>query len=119
MKVYLSWFHNACAMTTVTNRGLIERRTTEGIERLHMLGRGTDPELFKPERRSETMRANWGADTETSRTALQSNRLPVRPQNLPRGVESLIASRTFYSKRWTSAQKLLIFQLSPLDSSLL
>ena len=32
-----------------------------GFQRLALLGRGVDTELFRPERRSDKLRAEWGA----------------------------------------------------------
>ncbi len=65
MMGYLRWFHNACALTTAPDPSLIERLKAKGVERLEMLGRGADTELFTPERRSEALRASWGADDDT------------------------------------------------------
>ena len=58
---YLRWFHNFCAATTVPDEGLIERLGQAGLERLKMLGRGADTELFDPARRSRELRRSWGA----------------------------------------------------------
>ena len=65
MMRYLRWFHNKCALTTVPDQGLIERLSGDGVERLEMLGRGADTKLFTPEKRSATLRAEWGADDHT------------------------------------------------------
>ncbi|MFP4259612.1 MAG: glycosyltransferase family 4 protein [Opitutales bacterium] len=59
---YLRWFHNLCAATTVPDEGLIQRLGEAGLQRLKMLGRGADTELFDPARRSEALRRSWGAD---------------------------------------------------------
>ncbi|MGC6425262.1 MAG: glycosyltransferase family 4 protein [Lentimonas sp.] len=65
MMAYLRWFHNACALTTVPDPSLIERLAADGVERLEMLGRGADTELFDPARRSNELRKSWGADEAT------------------------------------------------------
>jgi glycosyltransferase involved in cell wall biosynthesis len=65
MMRYLRWFHNKCALTTVPDRGLIERLSKDGVARLEMLGRGADTKLFTPEKRSAKLRAGWGADERT------------------------------------------------------
>ncbi len=61
---YLRWFHNSCVLTTVPDPGLIERLRRNGIEHLELLGRGADTELFRPSRRDEALRAEWGAGPE-------------------------------------------------------
>lgn len=62
MMAYLRWFHNACALTTVPDPSLIERLSKDGVERLEMLGRGADTQLFDPAKRSAQLRAEWGAN---------------------------------------------------------
>ena len=61
MMAYLRWFHNNCALTTVPDPSLIQRLTVEGVERLEMLGRGADTELFSPAKRDVELRESWGA----------------------------------------------------------
>jgi len=65
MMAYLRWFHNQCALTTVPDQQLIERLAADGVEHLEMLGRGADTELFKPARRSQALRTEWGAAAST------------------------------------------------------
>lgn len=65
MMRYLRWFHNKCVLTTVPDQELIRRLGREGVERLEMLGRGADIELFTPQRRNPDLRARWGADADT------------------------------------------------------
>jgi glycosyltransferase involved in cell wall biosynthesis len=60
MLAYLRWFHNSCALTTVPDPSLIEQLSSEGIQRLEMLGRGADTALFTPAKRCESLRAEWG-----------------------------------------------------------
>lgn len=57
---YLRWFHNACAFTTVPDPELLRRLCDNGIERLQVLGRGADTDLFSPGRRDENLRKEWG-----------------------------------------------------------
>lgn len=64
MMAYLRWFHNACALTTVPDPSLIQRLAAEGVERLKMLGRGADTELFNPHKRDHQLRKSWGADAD-------------------------------------------------------
>ncbi|WP_166365367.1 glycosyltransferase family 4 protein [Pseudomonas akapageensis] len=57
---YLRWFHNRTRMTlvpSVSQRLELERR---GFERLALLSRGVDSQLFNPARRSMALRESWG-----------------------------------------------------------
>ena len=57
---YLRWFHNASRMTLVpslSQRSELQRR---GFERLELLARGVDAELFSPAHRCDTLRRSWG-----------------------------------------------------------
>lgn len=65
MMKYLRWFHNKCALTTVPDPDLITRLEKDGVERLEHLGRGADTELFSPGKRSQALRAAWGAGPDT------------------------------------------------------
>jgi glycosyltransferase involved in cell wall biosynthesis len=59
---YLRWFHNRTQLTLVpsaTQRQSLERR---GFERLALLSRGVDSQLFTPARRSEALRQSWGLE---------------------------------------------------------
>ena len=78
---YLRWFHNFCAATTVPDGGLIERLGQAGLQRLKMLGRGADTELFDPARRSRELRRSWGAGPD-SPVALYVGRVAAE-KNIP------------------------------------
>lgn len=57
---YLRWFHRRTCMTLVpciSQRLELQRR---GFERLHLLARGVDSQLFHPRRRSMVVRHRWG-----------------------------------------------------------
>ncbi|WP_414704389.1 glycosyltransferase family 4 protein [Pseudomonas sp. UBA4194] len=57
---YLRWFHNHTRTTlvpSVSQRVELERR---GFERLQLLSRGVDSQLFHPARRSLSLRESWG-----------------------------------------------------------
>ena len=53
--------HNATDATFVPTRRLADELTGAGFDRLHVLGRGVDTERFAPARRSQALRASWGA----------------------------------------------------------
>ncbi|OCT24378.1 glycosyltransferase family 4 protein [Pseudomonas putida] len=57
---YLRWFHRRTATTLVpsaSQRLELERR---GFERLALMARGVDAQLFNPARRSQALREQWG-----------------------------------------------------------
>lgn len=58
---YLRRFHARADRTLVPSPGLLERLRDEGFGNVHLLGRGVDCRLFDPAKRSESLRANWGA----------------------------------------------------------
>lgn len=86
MMRYLRWFHNKCALTTVPDPSLIERLEKNRVERLEMLGRGADTELFNPSRRDSALRASWGADAATP-VALYVGRAAAE-KNIPLALEA-------------------------------
>ncbi|WP_089359510.1 glycosyltransferase family 4 protein [Pseudomonas segetis] len=59
---YLRWFHNASRMTlapSVSQQIELERR---GFERVELLARGVDSQLFNPAKRSSELRKQWGLE---------------------------------------------------------
>ncbi|MBA4217577.1 MAG: glycoside hydrolase [Methylibium sp.] len=58
---YLRKFHNRCAATMVPTEAMRVLLAERGFERLSVVGRGVDAQRFDPARRSEAMRASWGA----------------------------------------------------------
>ncbi|MDB6050049.1 MAG: glycoside hydrolase [Pseudomonas sp.] len=57
---YLRWFHNHSQTTvvpSVSQKLELERR---GFERVELLARGVDSQLFHPAKRSSTLRGRWG-----------------------------------------------------------
>ncbi|MCO8168179.1 glycosyltransferase family 1 protein [Pseudomonas sp. 21LCFQ02] len=59
---YLRWFHNRSHFTlapSVSQRLELQRR---GFERVELLSRGVDSQLFNPSRRSAALRAEWGLE---------------------------------------------------------
>lgn len=57
---YLRWFHNRTRRTLVPTVGVRASLAMEGFERLDILARGVDAELFDPARRDEELRRSWG-----------------------------------------------------------
>lgn len=62
---YLRKFHNRTHRTMVPTDALRAELAAEGFERLEVVARGVDTRQFDPARRSEQLRAQWGADDET------------------------------------------------------
>ncbi|RRV08426.1 glycosyltransferase family 1 protein [Pseudomonas sp. v388] len=57
---YLRWFHNRSRVTlvpSVSQKMELERR---GFERIELLSRGVDSQLFHPAKRSQSLRESWG-----------------------------------------------------------
>lgn len=61
---YLRWFHNRTAATLVPTRELADELAALGFRAVGVLSRGVDTALFNPARRSDALRAAWGAGPE-------------------------------------------------------
>ncbi len=76
---YLRHFHNKAACTLVPTKQLQLQLVQEGYQNVQVVSRGVDTELFDPVRRSQALRASWGADDDTpvvilvSRIAAEKN----------------------------------------------
>jgi glycosyltransferase involved in cell wall biosynthesis len=62
---YLRSFHNRAACTMVPTREIAAELAAQRFERLRVVGRGVNPEVFSPARRSPELRSSWGADDGT------------------------------------------------------
>ena len=62
---YLRSFHNRAACTMVPTREIAAELAAQRFERLRVVGRGVNPEVFCPARRSRELRSSWGADDGT------------------------------------------------------
>ncbi|WP_255370044.1 glycosyltransferase family 1 protein [Roseateles sp. YR242] len=58
---YLRKFHNRCHSTMVPNATLAGELMAQGFRHVSVISRGVDTQLFDPARRSEALRAQWGA----------------------------------------------------------
>ncbi|MFT3717654.1 glycosyltransferase family 4 protein [Pseudorhodoferax sp.] len=65
LMAYLRRFHNRCGLTMVPTESLRRQLVDEGFARLQVVARGVDTRLFHPGRRSEPLRAAWGAAPDT------------------------------------------------------
>ncbi|MBX9913548.1 MAG: glycosyltransferase family 1 protein [Pseudomonadaceae bacterium] len=57
---YLRWFHNRSQLTLVPSVSQCLELTRRGYQRLQLMTRGVDGELFNPRKRSSSLRASWG-----------------------------------------------------------
>jgi len=57
---YLRYFHNNSHFTMVPTQALKNQLVSHGFERLRVLARGIDTELFNPSKRSHELRNQWG-----------------------------------------------------------
>ena len=57
---YLRYFHNNCNFTMVPTQALRNQLLSHGFERLRVLARGVDTELFNPLKRCQELRNQWG-----------------------------------------------------------
>ena len=83
---YLRRFHDRADCTLVPSMDIAARLRGEGFENVHQLGRGVDAELFSPEKRSVSLRAEWGARPGTPVAVLVGRLAPEK--NLGLAVEA-------------------------------
>lgn len=58
---YLRWFHNRTRCTMVPTDEMRSQLSASGFQRLSIMARGVDTQLFDPARRSDELRRSWGA----------------------------------------------------------
>jgi glycosyltransferase involved in cell wall biosynthesis len=61
---YLRWFHNNSAGTLVPTRQQQAMLNNKGLTNIQVVSRGIDHERFSPNKRNETLRANWGVQAD-------------------------------------------------------
>ncbi|AMB80974.1 glycoside hydrolase [Pseudomonas fragi] len=57
---YLRWFHNRSSLTLVPSASQRLELTRRHFERLELLARGVDSQMFSPSRRQMSLRQSWG-----------------------------------------------------------
>lgn len=62
---YLRKIHNRADLTLVPTKDVQERLEECGFEKIEVMGRGADTELFSPRKRNEALRREWGASATT------------------------------------------------------
>ncbi|CAM2942354.1 group 1 glycosyl transferase [Ectopseudomonas mendocina] len=113
MTNYLRWFHNRTQLTLVPSIGQkvdLERRD---FERLALLARGVDSQLFHPRRRSEALRESWGLGPDDL-AVLHVGRLAAE-KNLGLLVKAFRALQTAHPHR---RMRLILVGDGPLRTSL-
>jgi UDP-2,3-diacylglucosamine pyrophosphatase LpxH/glycosyltransferase involved in cell wall biosynthesis len=83
---YLRNFHQRARCTFTPSRHMARRLAEEGIENVHLLGRGVDTELFDPSKRCGKLRASWGARP-AAPVAIIVGRVAAE-KNLPLAIEA-------------------------------
>lgn len=64
ISAWLRRFHRRTLATLAPTAALVDKLTRAQVPGAHVLGRGVDTALFTPQRRSESLRAEWGAKPE-------------------------------------------------------
>jgi glycosyltransferase involved in cell wall biosynthesis len=98
---YLRKFHNLTRLTMVPTQALRAELMAGGFHNVQVVARGVDTQLFNPARRSEALRAAWGAN-ENSLVLLVVGRLAAE-KNLD------VALRAFEVMHATHADVKLVF----------
>ena len=88
---YLRRFHNRAGCTMVPTAELAEALEKSGFRGLRVVGRGVNPEVFSPAKRSAELRAGWGATDDTPVALCVSRFAPEK--NFPLVIETYEAMR--------------------------
>jgi glycosyltransferase involved in cell wall biosynthesis len=88
---YLRRFHNRTDCTMVPTAELAQTLGKDGFERLRVVGRGVNPAVFSPAKRSAELRAGWGAGEDTPVAMCVSRFAPEK--NFPLVIETYEAMR--------------------------
>lgn len=65
VRPFLRLFHNKTAATLVPTRQQADALSRQGYRNVRVLSRGLDAKRFSPTRRSDSLRAGWGAGADT------------------------------------------------------
>jgi glycosyltransferase involved in cell wall biosynthesis len=88
---YLRHFHNKAGCTMVPTVELADELRERGFRGLRVVGRGVDPSVFSPARRSSALRARWGAGQDTPVALCVSRFAPEK--NFPLVIQAFEAMR--------------------------
>ena len=88
---YLRRFHNRADCTMVPTAELAHKLERSGYHNLRVVGRGVNPEVFSPAKRSKELRAAWGAGDDTPVALCVSRFAPEK--NFPLVIDAYEAMR--------------------------
>jgi glycosyltransferase involved in cell wall biosynthesis len=88
---YLRHFHNKAACTMVPTAELADELRGRGFRGLRVVGRGVDPDVFSPLKRSSELRARWGVSDDTPVALCVSRFAPEK--NFPLVIRAFEAMR--------------------------
>ena len=91
VQAYLRRFHNRTDCTMVPTAELAQSLEQQGFRDLRVVGRGVNPEVFSPAKRSKELRAGWGATDDTPVALCVSRFAPEK--NFPLVIEAYEAMR--------------------------
>lgn len=97
LRNYLRWFHNRSQLTLVPSVSQCLELTRRGFQRLQLLTRGVDTQLFHPRKRSSSLRSSWGL-AEQDIAVLHVGRLATE-KNLALLAPSFLALQRAYPQR--------------------
>ncbi len=108
---YLRHFHNSAEFTLIPTEDQREQLAADGLQKLRVLGRGVNGELFTPNKRSRDLRAQWGVDDQTP-VAIYVGRLAAE-KNTP-----LFARTVRVMREVNPALKAIMVGTGPLEQEL-
>ena len=94
VRTALAWLrhiHNSTLLTFAPSADVVATLQKENFHNVKLLGRGVDTRLFDPARRSETLRASWGASADTP-VAIYVGRV-AGEKNIPLAIEAVRTMR--------------------------
>lgn len=90
---HLRRFHNRTDLTLAPTRQLADELSADGYRNVDVLARGVDTQLFRPERRSECLRAQWGIGNDDVVVAYVGRLAPEKNLELVARTYAAIAAR--------------------------
>jgi glycosyltransferase involved in cell wall biosynthesis len=91
VQAYLRRFHNRTDCTMVPTAELAHSLERQGFRDLRVVGRGVNPDVFSPAKRSKELRAGWGAGDDTPVALCVSRFAPEK--NFPLVIDAYEAMR--------------------------
>ena len=108
---YLRHFHNTAEFTLIPTEDQRSALAQDGLQKLRVLGRGVNGDLFAPGKRNPALRASWGVEDDTP-VAIYVGRLAAE-KNI-----QLFASATRAMREVQPGLRALMVGTGPLEQSL-